>query len=720
MRSLKKSKSGVAVELASVEREVDEPTRDVDGKITVEEFRKSISNMLYGKGTIERLSFDFDPRARSDYGSIYRPKLKLLPDDVLKQVSIRDSLVAAIIMARQNHLAPFGRPRADRFSVGIDVEPDKDYLESLNESERKAFKARCIKARDLLVTCGHTTDLQEDRQSTLSEWFEASVRSVLTVGRLATEVVYRYDEEDKDHERPVFNHFVATDAGTVYYAARGNRHEELEAQRKAGLLELRSALGEKIDIEDYLNGTNKYSYVQVVHGLKFTVFTAKEMRWRNFYPAVDIELDGYPITPIDTVIGSITTHLNIGTHNRLYFQSGRATRGMLVVQSDDVTPQQLKSIKSKFKASIDSVNNSWRMPIFGIGKNETIQWQQMDSTGSRDMEFQYLVDLNAREILTAFMMSPDELPGWAYLSRGTNSQALSEGNNEYKLEAARDVGIRPLCMKFEDFLNSEILPEIDPSLVGKAAVRLQGLDADDPSKEAARLEQDSKLWLTQDGIHERVEVKPVGVKFGGAIPLSPAFQAILWKTATVGEILAELCGREDARNDPNLQYYADDAWFQFQQMKQAQEQAQQQAQQQAQMAQQQGAPGGGGAPPAGGGGGGSPDPSASGGAGSGPKAYSDAQTEGQKTAASDSASASGQGASGGGGGTGGGGALARSIDQAMSLLSKGEATLPPELRRLLSQAKATEGFALEGLEADLRELDSAVRSIAIHHAPPER
>ncbi len=314
--------------------------------------------------------------------------------------------------------------------------------------------------------------------------------------------------------------------------------------------------------------------------------------------------------------------------------------------------------------------------------------------------------------MTAFMMSPDELPGWAYLSRGTNSQALSEGNNEYKLEAARDVGIRPLCMKFEDFLNAEILPEIDPSLIGKAAVRLQGLDSDDPSKEAARIEQDAKLWLTQDGIHERVEAKPVGRKFGGSVPLSQAYQAVLWKTATVGEILAEFCGREECRDDKSLQYYADPMWFQFQQMLQEQ----QAAQQQAQAAAQQGPPGGGGAPPAGGdgGGGGSPDPAASGGAGSGPKPYSDAQTEGQKTAAVSSASASGQGASGGGSD------LARSIDRAIGLLSKNEAKLPPELRRLLSQAKATEGWALQGLESDLLELDREIHSIAIHHAPPER
>jgi hypothetical protein len=57
------------------------------------------------------------------------------------------------------------------------------------------------------------------------------------------------------------------------------------------------------------------------------------------------------------------------------------------------------------------------------------------------MEFQYLNDTNARVIMSAFQVSPEELPGYQHLSRGTNNQALSESNNEYKLEAARDVGI---------------------------------------------------------------------------------------------------------------------------------------------------------------------------------------------------------------------------------------------------------------------------------------
>jgi phage portal protein BeeE len=109
----------------------------------------------------------------------------------------------------------------------------------------------------------------------------------------------------------------------------------------------------------------------------------------NFYPVTDVELNGYPVTPLDTVMNAVTTHLNIEEHNKLYFQSGRAARGMLLIQSDDVDEGVVQNIKQQFQASINSVQNAWRMPVFGLGKEDAITWQPIDS-GSRDMEFQYL------------------------------------------------------------------------------------------------------------------------------------------------------------------------------------------------------------------------------------------------------------------------------------------------------------------------------------------
>jgi hypothetical protein len=409
------------------------------------------------------------------------------------------------------------------------------------------------------------------------------------------------------------------------------------------------------------------------------------MRVRNFYKVPDVELDGYPVTPIDTVISAITTHINITTHNKLYFQSGRASRGMLVIKSDDVNPSVVHNIKQQFNASINNVNNSWRMPVFGCGSDEEINWQAIDSGGGRDMEFQYLTDMNAREILSAFMMSPDELPGWSYLSRGTNNQALSESNNEYKLEAARDLGIRPLISTFEDFINAHLLPLIDPDLAVKAKVRLVGLDSDNPEKEAVRTTQDMQIWMAMDDVMERVEKKPIGKAFGGTIPLNPAFQAILDKYFTVGQILERFCDVKGAASDPQYAWRNNPLWLQWFM-----------AQQQAQMAAQ--AP----QPPPGGGGGGSDasgaPPGAAGPQGSGgPPGGQSPQPQQPEQKSEDPSAVE---------------ALGHNVDAAIAALRKTEASLPPGKRRLIAQADHTIDFFMRGWARDATHALNEITTLA--------
>ena len=82
-------------------------------------FSKSIINVLNGQGHIERLAFEADPSQVNNYAGVYKSKIRLIPDTILKRIAIQDSLVSNIVRARQNHISSFGRPRPDRFSFGI-------------------------------------------------------------------------------------------------------------------------------------------------------------------------------------------------------------------------------------------------------------------------------------------------------------------------------------------------------------------------------------------------------------------------------------------------------------------------------------------------------------------------------------------------------------------------------------------------------------------------
>jgi hypothetical protein len=203
--------------------------------------------------------------------------------------------------------------------------------------------------------------------------------------------------------------------------------------------------------------------VQVIDGRPVQAFTADECVVHNCYPITDVELANYPLTPLDTVISAVTTHVNITTHNKLFFQSGRATRGMLVIKSEDVDDNITARIKQAFQASINSVNNSWRMPVFGIGKEDEVNWQPFDMQGQRDQEFQYLRHERPRDPLRV----PDEPRGASGLrspvARHEQPGAV-ESQQRVQVAAHRDVGLRPLVAHFQDFLNYCILPLLDEEL----------------------------------------------------------------------------------------------------------------------------------------------------------------------------------------------------------------------------------------------------------------
>jgi intein/homing endonuclease len=1094
-------------------------TEDVEKAETKElSLSRSLSGTL-DQEKIHRLAFTADPAHVNTYASLYRPKRRLIPDYLLKRIAIQDDLVACIVQARQNQVSAFGRPRPDRHNTGFVIEPHQSVLEEidkiLDESARVAAKEELLRdiaaASKRVMTCGDP-DAEAGEPLTFPQYLYESTRNAIVVGRIATEVCREEDVGGK----PEFRCFRVADAGTIYRTApqKSGGQEAADKLRRESLdlLEKLSQDGEvdkeKLDITKYADG--EYAWVQVIEDRPVQAFTKEEMLVHNFYHVPDVELDGYPVTPLDTVLSAVTTHINITTHNKLYFQHGRAARGMLVIKSDDADDQIVGRIRQQFNASINSVSNcidgsvriftdrglrsiaeivgsakdvpiriwtgknwenglafktgprkltettlsngvslktspdhrylvlvdgegpvwkrqeelregdfvcvnakdvegaseplvfcgqevgedlmevlgwmsadgcltegrlslnyhhdreqdilekhlavlrkynlnahretnyrtpeecerikrkygfktvadrvtkircadaafakwltdfgfypssirknvparlyvlspsmraaylrglfsgdgnnakrrspsltcsdanmrdevrqlllslgirttfsegktknsfvgsereqveaasylsikdrdaffvkigflqdhkqpgfiknpnrlamqdrlpqaaarslvrlakdkkdlfshrehadldeilrgecvcskprvlrilkkaeiappswlvdyhfetvvkierteqsvemydvsvynkehafvgngvvthnSWRMPVFAVGPEEDITWQAIDA-GGRDMEFQYLSDANARTILSAFQMAPEELPGWAYLSRGTNSQALSEANSEFKLEAARDLGIRPLLARFEDFINQNLMPLVAPKIAHKVSLKLVGLDAETPEKEDVRLTQAQQVHMTYDEVHQKVEKKPVGKRWAGEIPLNPLYKAYLDQYFTVGEIREHFMGVEGAAKDPLWDYVRDPFNAAHRQMLMQQQMAQQQAQQQAQAG---GAPGGqpgapGGPPPDQGGG-------DQGGEAAGPPDRERVQTEKQK------ADDDGQP-----------GDLTRSIDQALEVLTKSEAELPVSRRRILARHKAFVDHQVNAFMAD--------------------
>lgn len=504
------------------------------------------------KTSVPRIAFTEDPVTKDNYFGLFKNKKRLLPDWTIKRIRQEDHLIASILRARGNTMSMFGRVRKDRFDIGVECNIKQDYEQILKPDQRIKIHERINRVLNILMNCGSNEGVSSEDKMSISEWFYVQTINGLSFGRFCTEAIY----EEDDFGNKFFHRFRPVDAGTIYKAVK--QGEYADDVRRSSIKLLEEMTGHKIDPESALAGS--YSWIQVLEGTPRQAFTQEEMFVCNLYPSTDIEHNGYPVTPLDTIMQAVTTHISIETYNRLYFANGRATKGILVIQSDEIDHATIEGIKQQFNASINSVGNSFRTPIFGVSSEDNVQWVPMNQQ-KKDGEFQFLYDSVARNILSAFGMSPDELPGYGHLSKGTNQQSLSEANNEYKLTAARDTGIRPLILKFQDFINEKLFPLIDPELAQICTITLSGLDADTRQDEALRLQQDAPIHMNMDEILEYVDKKSVGKHLAGKVDFNERYQVVVDKYLETSNYMGHKIDPA-YMVDPILKYRRDGFWFQ--------------------------------------------------------------------------------------------------------------------------------------------------------------
>lgn len=502
---------------------------------------------------IPRIALTEDPTKTYNWGGGFKHKNYLIPDIIIKKIRVQNSLIATIQRLRSNTLSMFGRLKHNRFDVGIQTKIKPEFEGHVTPEQMVKIKERIDKFEKILIQCGKTEGVPEDEKLSLSTFTYLQIGDGITLGRFATEIIY---EEHNGRKR--FNRFRPTDAATIYKAIKNGN--SAQAIRDAGLREIENSEKVKFDKSEFKN--SEYAYIQAVDGFPKQAFTADEMVVWNLYPTNDIDYDGYPITPIDTTISAITTHLSIDAYNRLYFQNGRAAKGMLIINSEEIDQSTINIIKQEFMASINNVGNAFRVPVLGVGREDSVQWTPM-VTSAGDGEFQFLYDNVARAILAAFGVSPDEIPGFGHLSRGTNQKSLSESSNEFKLTSARDGGLRPLIIQFQTFLNDKLFQIIDPELAQICHITLSGLDADSREEETIRLQQEAPLHMTYDQILGDVDKHPVGVRMAGDVPFSERWQIIADKYLNVGDITSNFMHDPTALADPLLKYKRDGFFMQF-------------------------------------------------------------------------------------------------------------------------------------------------------------
>jgi len=541
----------------------------------VEELKKSRPDLFplekalndaTGKAT-ERapaLAFMESPNYNDAYAGVVKAKRNEIPDSILKMVRVQDHLLAAILRTRGGQVSQFGKKREDRFDKGMEIKIKPEFLKLLNTEQFARVTERIKRLETILLNCGHTEGLENQQKMTLSQFLGTQVQNALTFGWMGSEIIYdRETDPDNSGEFP-FNRFRPIDAGTIFKTVRNGEQAGVNT-RILAIKELERITGDKIKVDYDKLREDKYAWCQQVEGIAKQYFTHKELLMHDFFPCTDVERNGYPLPPIETVISSLTTHISIDTWKRLYFQNGRATRGALIINSDDVDSPTLEKFRQEFQASINGVQNSFRTPLMGIAKEDKIDWLSF-ANDKADDSFEFIYDQIARNILATFQMSPDELPGYGHLSKGSNSQTLSESNNEFKMEAARDSGLVPILQHFETFFNQRLIPIIDPILAKIVVLKFAGLDAESKEQEATRLQQEMPTSMTYNEVLQHVDKEVIPAYMGGEVPFNERIQLIWDKFKNVGEVKEFFMGSLGASLDPMLRFPRDPFFLQNMQL----------------------------------------------------------------------------------------------------------------------------------------------------------
>lgn len=517
--------------------------------------------------------------AQQSQHTLYKHKMSRLSNKTLKDVSLRDWLVSAIIQNRTDTLLRFSRPQIRKFDMGyriVKTDHDSDY----SKQEREEIDS----IQSFIYNCGRLKDTPDEDKMLFGEFLKLVVRDALTFGHITVEKVKT--------RAGALHRFRPIPAESVYHINKNTSREQVQQHLNAIKESYLKPLSDNDPRRDQTvneQPLDYYRYVQVSYDNRpLAVFGDEDMIFKLFNPQNFSDTNGYSYSPLELAIINITNHMNTETYNSNFFTHGQAAKGVLHLKGT-VTQSQLTAFRRQFANLINGTQNAWRTPI--IAGLDDVQWVPM-AGGSKEMEYlNYNMHL-MRAICTQFQIDPLEL-GLDLLVTG--GKAVNQQSGESKIEFSRERGLYPILMFIEDLINKDILPAIDPLFAEKYRFQFEGYTDETPQTEIALLQAEMTVNKSMNDLlacARKDKIKhPVG-----DLPLNQAFWGLVEKNMTRGEIREIFFNDKDASKKKELQYIpADPAFLNWQQMlmsidqmkKQEKMQAEQMQAQQEQMQQAQ-------------------------------------------------------------------------------------------------------------------------------------
>lgn len=475
---------------------------------------------------------------------MYKHKLSRLSNKTLKDVSIRDWLISAIIQCRLDTMVRFTRPSHDKFVEGMRV-VKRDAKSEWTDAERAEIAA----IEDFVYNCGRTEGVPADDRMLFGEFVKLIVRDALTFGHVAVEKVKtRGGGMHRFRPIPAESMYLINKKQSPHVIAR-----EIETSKKMykpGLNDPRQ------DQEVNEVPIEYYKYAQASSDLRvLSAFGDEDMVWKLFNPQNFMDSMGYCYSPLELSIINVTNHLNVENYNANFFTHGYAARGVLHLKGT-VTQSQLTAFRRQFYNTISGTQNAWRTPI--IAGIEDVQWVPL-AANAKEMEYINFNNHILRAICAQFQIDPIEI-GLDYLASANGRGAAAAQSNQAKIEYSRERGLYPLFMFIEDLVNCDLIPALSPELAAKYKFEFVGYTDETPQTQVAQLQAEMTVHSSMNDLLKASQKSSIKEP-GADLPLNPSFWALIEKNYTRGEIREKFFGDKGAALRKELQYLPGDPAF---------------------------------------------------------------------------------------------------------------------------------------------------------------
>jgi len=505
----------------------------------------------------------------------YKFKLTRISNKTLKEVSVRDWLISAIIQCRCDTLIRFSRIEHRRHELGFRVvkrDGESDYSD--------AEKAEIAGIEDFLYHCGRKEGTPADDKRLFGEFLKVIGRDALTFGHVAIEKVKT--------RAGGLHRFRPLPAESIYLINKSLSKEQVSstAMKNYQLTRPKSDNDPKSDqvVNEVENDFIKY--VQISYDNRpLATFGDEDCIFKLFNPQNFADSMGYCYSPLELAIINITNHMNVENYNANFFTHGYAARGVLHLKGT-VTQQNLANFRRTFYNSISGTQNAWRTPI--VAGLDEVQWVPM-SANAREMEYLNYNNHLMRILCAQFQIDPMEL-GLDYLITATGRAPQQQANNEYKITYSRERGLLPILMFIEDIINCEVLTALDKDLAAKYKFTFTGMTDETPQNEIAQMQAEMTVWKGMNDLLVQAQKSKINEAIAD-LPMNQAFWALVEKNYTRGEIREKFLGDKGASQRRELQYIPGDPsflnWQQLLVTMDAQKKQQEQMEAQQQAAQQE-------------------------------------------------------------------------------------------------------------------------------------